>query len=51
MAAQSVARKLGRDVFAVDLSRVVSKYIGETEKHLDRQIDEVECSVRRAAVR
>jgi SpoVK/Ycf46/Vps4 family AAA+-type ATPase len=35
MAAQAIARRLGVDVFAVDLSRIVSKYIGETEKHLD----------------
>src|SRR5690606_20279087 len=35
MAAQAIAHRLGVDVFAVDLSRIVSKYIGETEKHLD----------------
>jgi ATPase family associated with various cellular activities (AAA) len=36
MAAQAIACELGVDVFSVDLSRVVSKYIGETEKHLER---------------
>ena len=33
-AAEAVARELGRDLVAVDLSQVVSKYIGETEKNL-----------------
>jgi AAA+ superfamily predicted ATPase len=36
MAAEVVARELGLDLFAVDLSSVVSKYIGETEKNLER---------------
>ncbi len=35
MAAQAIARELGIDIFALDLSRVVSKYIGETEKNID----------------
>lgn len=35
MAAQAVARELGIDMFALDLSRVVSKFIGETEKNID----------------
>jgi hypothetical protein len=34
-AAQVIAGELGLDLFAIDLSRVVSKYIGETEKNLD----------------
>jgi len=34
MAAQVVARSLGLDLYRVDLAGVVSKYIGETEKHL-----------------
>ncbi len=33
-AAEAVAHELGRDLVAVDLSQVVSKYIGETEKNL-----------------
>jgi SpoVK/Ycf46/Vps4 family AAA+-type ATPase len=36
MAAGVIARALGLDLFKVDLSGVVSKYIGETEKNLDR---------------
>jgi SpoVK/Ycf46/Vps4 family AAA+-type ATPase len=35
MAAQAIAKRLGIDLFALDLSRVVSKYIGETEKNID----------------
>jgi ATPase family associated with various cellular activities (AAA) len=34
MAAQVLARSLGLDLFRVDLAGVVSKYIGETERHL-----------------
>lgn len=34
MASQIVARKLGLDMYAIDLSTVVSKYIGETERNL-----------------
>lgn len=34
MAAQVIARELGLDLYRVDLSRMVSKYIGETEKHI-----------------
>jgi len=36
MAATVVAADLGLDLYRVDLSRVVSKYIGETEKNLAR---------------
>lgn len=36
MAAHVIANELGLDLFRVDLSRVVSKYIGETEKNLER---------------
>ena len=36
-AAQMLAKELGQDVYHVDLSKVVSKYIGETEKNL-RQV-------------
>ena len=31
-----VEREAGSDLWRIDLSSVVSKYIGETEKHLDR---------------
>ncbi|WP_437295414.1 ATP-binding protein [Sorangium sp. So ce426] len=34
MAAGVIAGELGVELFHIDLSRVVSKYIGETEKHL-----------------
>jgi ATPase family associated with various cellular activities (AAA) len=36
MAAQIIARELGLDLYAIDLSTVVSKYIGETERNLRR---------------
>ena len=38
-AAQAVAKQLGRALVRVDLSAVVSKYIGETEKNLRRVFD------------
>jgi len=37
--AQVVASRLGLPMLSVDLSRVVSKYIGETEKHLNELFD------------
>lgn len=36
LAAEVVAADLGLDLYKVDLSSVVSKYIGETEKNLER---------------
>ncbi|MCC2316281.1 ATP-binding protein [Cellulomonas xiejunii] len=36
LAAEVVAADLGLDLYKVDLSAVVSKYIGETEKNLER---------------
>jgi hypothetical protein len=36
MAAQVLASDLGQEIFRIDLATVVSKYIGETEKNLDR---------------
>jgi hypothetical protein len=36
MSAGVLARDAGLDLWRIDLSAVVSKYIGETEKHLDR---------------
>lgn len=35
LAAEVLAAELGVDLAVVDLSRLLSKYIGETEKHLD----------------
>ncbi len=42
LAAEILARELGLDLFRIDLSQVVSKYIGETEKNLSRVFDEAE---------
>ncbi|HEY4004104.1 MAG TPA: ATP-binding protein [Pseudonocardia sp.] len=39
IAAQLIAGELGLDLYTVDLARVVSKYIGETEKNLGRIFD------------
>ena len=36
MSASVIARETGLDLWRIDLSAVVSKYIGETEKHLDQ---------------
>jgi SpoVK/Ycf46/Vps4 family AAA+-type ATPase len=36
MAAEIIANALGLDLYRIDLAGVVSKYIGETEKNLDR---------------
>jgi SpoVK/Ycf46/Vps4 family AAA+-type ATPase len=43
-AAEVLARDLGRELYRVDLSRLLSKYIGETEKHLDQLFDDAEQS-------
>ncbi len=37
-----IAKTLGRELYRVDLSRVISKWIGETEKNLARVFDEAE---------
>jgi AAA+ superfamily predicted ATPase len=42
MAAEVLARELRLDLFRIDLSAVVSKYIGETEKNLRRVFDAAE---------
>ncbi|PJN32260.1 AAA family ATPase [Streptomyces sp. CB02959] len=42
LAAEVMARELGLDLFVIDLSQVVSKYIGETEKNLSRVFDAAE---------
>jgi hypothetical protein len=39
MSAEVVAAELGLDLYVIDLSTVVDKYIGETEKNLDRIFD------------
>lgn len=42
MAAHIIAADLGVEVFQVDLTKTVSKYIGETEKHLNRAFSDAE---------
>lgn len=42
LAAEVVANALGLDLFRIDLSQVVNKYIGETEKNLARVFDAAE---------
>ena len=42
MAAEVLAAELRLDLYRVDLSQVVSKYIGETEKNLSRVFDAAE---------
>ncbi len=44
MAAEIIAGELGLDLYKIDLSMVVSKYIGETEKNLARIFAEAETS-------
>jgi hypothetical protein len=44
MAAEVIAAELGLDLYKIDLSTVVSKYIGETEKNLERIFQEAENS-------
>lgn len=36
MAAEMIDNELSLDLYKIDLAGVVSKYIGETEKNLDR---------------
>ncbi|OOG44531.1 AAA family ATPase [Rhodanobacter sp. C06] len=42
MAAEALARELGLSLYRIDLSAVVSKYIGETEKNLRKLFDAAE---------
>jgi AAA+ superfamily predicted ATPase len=44
MAAEIVANELHLDLYKIDLSSIVSKYIGETEKNIDRIFKEAEAS-------
>jgi SpoVK/Ycf46/Vps4 family AAA+-type ATPase len=44
MVAQLIARELGYDLYVIELSQVVNKYIGETEKNLAKVFDEAERS-------
>ena len=42
MVAGLIARELGLDLYTVDLSRITSKWLGETEKNLGRAFDAAE---------
>jgi hypothetical protein len=44
MSGQVLAKELGLDLYRIDLATVVSKYIGETEKNLDRIFEAAEGS-------
>jgi SpoVK/Ycf46/Vps4 family AAA+-type ATPase len=44
MAAEVIANELQLDLYKIDLSQVVSKYIGETEKNLHRIFQEAQLS-------
>lgn len=44
MAAEVIARELYMDLYKIELSGMVSKYIGETEKNLERVFSEAENS-------
>jgi len=44
LAAEVLATELGLDLYRIDLSATVSKYIGETEKNLRRLFDAAEAS-------
>jgi hypothetical protein len=44
MAAEVIANELKLDLYKIDLSQVVSKYIGETEKNLDQIFSEAQTS-------
>lgn len=44
MAAEVIAAELGLDLYKIDLSTIISKYIGETEKNLEKIFNEAESS-------
>ncbi len=44
MAAEIIAREVGLDIYKIDLSSLVSKYIGETEKNLNKIFKEAQTS-------
>ncbi|HEX2927588.1 MAG TPA: ATP-binding protein, partial [Ruminiclostridium sp.] len=44
MAAQVVAKELQLELYKVDISKLVSKYIGDTEKNLEEIFDEAQLS-------
>ncbi|MGB8956740.1 MAG: ATP-binding protein [Tumebacillaceae bacterium] len=44
MAAEVIAKELGLEIYKIDLSQVISKYIGETEKNLQEIFTEAQLS-------
>lgn len=42
LTATLLGKQTGKDVFRIDLSRIISKYIGETEKNLSRLFDKAD---------
>jgi hypothetical protein len=44
LAAQIIANELGIDLYRIDLSTIVSKYVGETEKNLEKIFNEAQTS-------
>lgn len=42
LAAEVLTREIGGDLYAVNLARIVNKYVGETEKNLDRLLSAAE---------
>ncbi len=42
MTASLIGKETGRDVYRIDLSTVISKYIGETEKNLEKVFSQAE---------
>lgn len=44
MAAEVIADELGLDLYKIDLSGIISKYIGETEKNLEQIFNEAQSS-------
>lgn len=42
IAAEALASELGRPLFIADLSQLLNKYVGETEKHIDEALTEAE---------
>ncbi len=44
MAAEVIANEIGLEIYKIDVSQVVSKYIGETEKNLEEVFTEAETS-------
>ncbi|MFB2881582.1 AAA family ATPase [Floridanema aerugineum] len=44
LSVEILAKELGLDLYQVDLSQIVSKYIGETEKNLSRVFEDAQAS-------